>query len=255
MDHVYRFDDYLNKISEGLIQTYPISKTIQDIDKLISSYNIPFKIIQLESSFKIELKNIWSIPNFDKILDIILSSLFNQYGWFPSKVRINGIFGNTREYPFNKSYILFNIRNIESCIITFESKFDKVENDIPDKLYHLSIQQYEEDIKQKGLICKGKSKLTRHDFDGRIYLCKNVTNCKVLIPRMQLYYKEEMFDIINNPNNPKGKYNKNTKWIIYEIDTQKADISKLYKDPNFLGGFYYLNNIRKESISIFEKET
>lgn len=71
---------------------------------------------------------------------------------------------------------------------------------------------------------------------------------------MKFFYNEEKYDIINNPNNPKGKYNKNTKWIIYEIDTKIGNIKKLYKDPNYINGFYYIDNINKKSISIVESE-
>ena len=73
----------------------------------------------------------------------------------------------------------------------------------------------------------------------------NIEDCKILIPRMDLFYQEEKYDIIRNPNNPKGKYNKNTKWIIYEIDTKIGEITKLYKDPNYINGYYFLDNINK----------
>lgn len=250
---LYNFQYYLFQINEGLIKTYPIEKTIRDISNLISSYNIKFNIINLIDKFEIELDDINSIDNFDKILDIILSSLFNQYGWFPSKVKIVGIFGNFREYKFNKNFVLYNIKNHKSCTITFESKFDEIV-DVPKKLYHLSIQQHSKDIEQKGLICKGKSKLTKHDYDGRIYLCKSKKDCETLIPRMKFFYEDERLDIIRNPNNPYGKYNKNIKWVIYEIDTDLANIKKLYKDPNYLNGYYYLDNISRKSIKVVDFE-
>lgn len=250
---VYKFEDYLNRIDEGLIKTYPIEKTIKDISSLISSYNVDYNINKFYDKFEIELDDINKIPNFEKILDIILNTIFNQYGWFPAKVKITGIFGNYREYKFNRNQILYNLKNHKSVLITFESKFDEVV-EIPDKLYHLSIQQYSKDISQKGLICKGKSKLTKHDYDGRIYMCKSIEGCKTLIQRMDLFYEEERLDIIRNPNNPKGRYCKNTKWIIYEIDTNLAGIKKLYRDPNYLDGYYYLDNINRKSIKIIDKE-
>lgn len=253
MDHIHKFEDYLNKINEGLIKTYPVEKTVSDISSLISSYNIDYNINRFYDKFEIELDNINQIPNFEKILDIILNAVFNQYGWFPSKVKITGIFGNYRTYKFSRNQILYNLRNHKSALITFESKFDEI-IEVPDKLYHLSIQQYSKDIEQKGLICKGKSKLTKHDYDGRIYLCGSIEDCKILIEKMNLFYEEERLDIIRNPNNPKGKYNKNTKWVIYEIDSNSAGIKKLYSDPNYLNGYYYLDNINRKSIKIIDKE-
>jgi hypothetical protein len=71
---------------------------------------------------------------------------------------------------------------------------------------------------------------------------------------MKLFYTDEKLDIIRNPNNPNSKYNKNTKWIIYEIDSNKANISKLYKDPNYINGVYFLDNIDKRSIKIVDME-
>lgn len=254
MEHIYSFNEYISKINEGLIHTYDINKTTNDISELISSYDIEYDIIKSDTKFKIELGNINTIPNFDSILKIILDKLFNTYGWFPSKVKVFGIFGNHREYNFNIKHIIHNIKDKKSVIITFESKFDEITEDIPEKLYHLSIGQYTKDILQKGLICKEKSKLTYHGFGGGIYLCKSIDDCKKLIAQMKFFYNEEKYDIINNPNNPKGRYNKNTKWIIYEIDTKIGNIRKLYRDPNYLNGFYYVDNINRKSISIVENE-
>ena len=64
---IYNFNDYINKINEGLIKTYPIDKTIRDISSLISSYNIKFNTNNLGNKFEIELDNINTINNFEKI--------------------------------------------------------------------------------------------------------------------------------------------------------------------------------------------
>ena len=60
--------------------------------------------------------------------------------------------------------------------------------------------------------------------------------------------------ILYSGNNPNKIYNKNTKWIIYEIDTKLSNINVLYKDPNYIDGYYYLNNIESIGIKIAEKE-
>jgi len=44
-----------------------------------------------------------------------------------------------------------------------------------------------------------------------------------------------------------------TKWIIYEIDTNNLSIN-LYKDPNYDNGYYIIDNIPKEKIKIIEEE-
>jgi hypothetical protein len=70
-------------------------------------------------------------------------------------------------------------------------------------------------------------------------------DCYNLIPRMKFHYANRKL------NNKKDKLN--DKWIIWEIDTSDLNI-KLYKDPNYEGGYYIVDNISPERIKIFEKE-
>ena len=252
MNTIYNFENFVYSINEGLIKTYDIDKTIKDTSTLLDSYNIKFDIIKDDNVFNIE------IFEFNKIkldvIEILLSSLFNLYGWFPSKMKMENIYGMFNTKKFNKDELYLASKNLLSIKLTFESKFDVLIADIPEKLYHLTIQQYENSILKNGLEPKYKSKLTLHDYDGRIYLCDSLLKCESLIPKMKLFYTEEKFDILYDLKNIKKFYNKNTKYIIFEIDTNKANIDKLYLDPNFTGGFYYLNNVSSEFLKIVEKE-
>lgn len=86
---------------------------------------------------------------------------------------------------------------------------------------------------------KSKSKISSHG--DRIYVCKDIDDCKDLIPKMSFWF-----------------YNKNTnidtKWVIYEIDTTGLDLS-LYEDPNYPGkGFYLLGNVPSENIKVIDSE-
>jgi hypothetical protein len=253
MEYIYTFESFINKIEEGLIKSYDINKTLEDLNRTISIYNLDFNLNKLNNN-TFEL----SINNFDKIeyrketINFILDNVFNLYGWFPSKLEVINFFGAKNTFSFNSDY-LFNPQNkISDIKITFEAKFDLLDKDIPKKLYHLSIQHYMNSVLKFGLITKGKSKLTTHD--SRVYLCKNSNDCKILINAMIMHYSKEKDSILYSGNNPNKVYNKNTKWIIYEINTELAGIKKLYKDPNYINGYYYLNNIPKESISIFDIE-
>lgn len=254
MENMYDFNSYVNYINEGLITTYNIDKTISDITDLLNSYNINFLINKKNNTFNVKLLNINKEPNIIDIIEIFLSSVFNLYGWFPSKMVMENLYGMLNTKKFDKNRLFLAIHNLLSFELTFESKFDFIVLNIPDKLYHLTIQQYENDILKNGLVPKSKSKLTLHDYDNRIYLCDNLLKCKHLIKNMNLYYSDEKFDILYNLKNSKKYYNKNTKWAIFEIDSKNAGIDKLYLDPNFSGGFYYLNNISPKSIKIIEKE-
>lgn len=92
-----------------------------------------------------------------------------------------------------------------------------------------------------GIIPKSKNKLTLH-LD-RIYLCKYPKDCYNLIPQMK-------YDYNKRKNNKLNKIN--IKWIIYEVNTDNID--KLYKDPNYDNGYYIIDNMNKNDITIFDKE-
>jgi len=256
MEYDYTFESFINKLNEGLIKTYDIDKTTKDIDRIILSHNLNYSLnILNNNTFKIDIFDLDKIKYLKLTLDDILSRLFNLYGWFPSKLISTSANGYTNNDRFSLDYILNPNNKVINISITFESKYDKIDIDIPEKLYHLSIQQYEKDILQKGIILKGKSKLTSHDYDGRIYLCKNISHCKNLINSMTIFYSKEKDSILYSGKNNKKIYNKKTTWVIYEIDTEIGNIKTLYQDPNYPNfGYYYLNNIRKEAIKIIEKE-
>lgn len=251
---VQNFETFIQKIEEGLIKTYDIDRTLSDLDRIIS-YDIKYSLNKLNNNtFELFMDEFDKITYKKEKIEYILDSLFNLYGWFPSILKVTNFFGNTNKFNFNKDYILNPSNNLLNISIIFESKFDKIETNIPDKLYHLSIQQYENSILKQGIILKGKSKLSSHFYDGRIYLCKTLDSCKNLINPMKIFYSKEKDNILYSGKNPKKIYNKNTKWIIFEIDSEIARINKLYTDPNYLTGYYYLDNISSNSIRIIEKE-
>ena len=110
-------------------------------------------------------------------------------------------------------------------------------------MYHLSIQNFENDIIKKGLIPKSKSKISKH-LD-RIYLCDDVDACYKLISQMKVDY------MIKKSKNQ--KYDINYKWIIFEIDMKDLELN-IYDDPNYLNGFFIVDNINPSKISIYDKE-
>lgn len=249
MNKLFSFKNYITNINEGLIKTYSINLTVNRINDLIRKYNIDFNINILDNNtFDLCIENLDKIPKLENILDIILGDLFNVYGWFPSSMVLERFNGSERTMKFNKNELLIPNNNLISAIIRFESKFDKITN-IPDKLYHLTIEHYIANIMKCGLVPKSKNKLASHDYDGRIYLTDSMKSCENLILKMNFYYQTEKDNIIYNMN---GKYNKNTQAVILEIDTN--DINILYKDPNYINGYYFLGNIKPESIKILKNK-
>jgi hypothetical protein len=126
--------------------------------------------------------------------------------------------------------------------IKYESKYD-VEVNCPKLLYHLSIQQYTNDISKRGLIPKSKNKKSKH-LD-RIYVCSQIKDCYNLIESM----KTSLIGLYP----PKTLKGINTKWIIYQLNIKDMKI-KLFKDPNYKGGYYIVENIPPDKIITIDFE-
>jgi hypothetical protein len=118
--------------------------------------------------------------------------------------------------------------------IFIEPKYDH-QVEIPNTLYHASPLKFKDKILKTGLTPKSGSKLSYHP--DRIYLSSNMESC--------VKFGEYLL------NSTENKYYKNG-YCIYIIKGKGID--KLYSDVNMRdGGFYTLNNIKKEYISLFKE--
>jgi hypothetical protein len=254
MEYIVDFGSFVSLIKEGLIKTYDIDKTIFNIKNTLSINNINFNVGKNpNNTFYIELLDFNKIIELETVLELVFTNIIDLYGWFPSIMELENIYGMKNTKRFNKKELKWVSKNILSAKITFESKFDLLEDNIPKNMYHLSIKQYKNDILKNGIFPKSKSKLSSHEYDdsGRIYLSDSLLSCKSLIPQMKLFYSGEKNNILFDPKNIKRHYNKNTDWILFEIDTK--DVDKLYKDPNSTG-YYFLGNIKPDNIKVIEEE-
>lgn len=132
-------------LTEGLIKTYPLEKSINIIKK-----RFPNLIIEIEKDGEIyvegdmiELKNY--IP------------LFNNLGYFISTYTINGT-------DWIKDYD----DNTKPLAIYLEPKYDIEIDSIPNILYHASPLKFKEKILKIGFIPKTGNKISKHP--DRIYL-------------------------------------------------------------------------------------
>lgn len=234
--------NYLEFIKEGLIKTQPSDIVLRKVNFLPN--NLIYKINHTESDNLINLEIFFfnKLSEISKTFDVIESYFINMMGWFPSNMIITNLSGMENTIQYNRDYLIKNMNFISKVNIIFESKFD-IESNIPDKLYHLSIKEFQNSIMKSGLSPKSKSKISYHD--SRIYVCKTILDCKSLISNMKMFYSQQKW------SNPKSKINDS--WIIYEIDTNGLDI-KLYHDPNYLSGYYLLSNTPSSNIEIVEKE-
>lgn len=225
------------------LKTHPIDLTIDNVNNELSLLRFNFNITKnINNTISLTLNGFRYIHGVGQYLDVLNRLLIDRHGWFPSKMKITNISGMINTFPYNEE-MLRSENNIyyDKVEINYESKYD-LEFNVPEKLYHLSVMEYEKDILKKGIIPKSKSKLSNH-LD-RIYVCIDPKDCYILIDKMKFIYSNRKL------NNRKDKINDN--WIIYEL-SNLTDI-KLYKDPNYEKGYYITDNIPKENINIFDKE-
>jgi hypothetical protein len=233
---------YLDFINEGLIKTHISDIVLNKVDFLPSNLIYNIRYTQFDNLIHFEILHFSKLSEISKTFDAIESYFINIMGWFPSTMIIDNLSGMSNSMQYNRDYLIKCMGFIDKVNIIFESKFD-TESNMPDRLYHLSIEEFEKSILKKGISPKSKSKITYHD--SRIYLCKDILGCKSLIPKIKMIYTQQKW------SSPKSKIN--DKWVIYEIDTSDLDM-KLYCDPNYIGGYYTLSNIPTKNIKIVERE-
>jgi hypothetical protein len=234
--------NYLNFLKEGLINTQPPEVVLRKVNFLPNNLIYGIRHTESDNLIHFEILFFNKLSEISKAFDAVESYFINMMGWFPSMMKIISLSGMENDIQYNKDYLIKNMSFISKVNIIFESKFD-IESNIPDKLYHLSIKEFQKSILKTGISPKSKSKISYHD--SRIYVCKSILACKTLIPNMKMIYNQQKW------SNPKSKINDT--WIIYEIDTKDLDI-KLYYDPNYLGGYYTLSNIPPKNIKIIDFE-
>ena len=231
-------------LTEGLIKTLNMQETVDKADFFIRD-------LKIKSSIKTKDNNTISLTiddfNYIHLLQAVFETLENYFvniaGWFPTYMFIQNVSGQKHQFKYNQDYLIKNAIYFSKIEIIFEAKFD-IQTVIPEKLYHLSIQQFKSKILKSGLFPKGKSKIAKH-LD-RIYVCDTLEACQKLITNIQFHYDNLKF------NNHQNKIN--AAWIIYEINTSDLNL-KLYKDPNYIGGFYITDNIEAKNIKIIAVET
>ena len=240
------FKDFINSLNEGLTVTQPGDLVLKRILNELKLFKLNVTGSFIDNKIKLTINDFNTIPlnQIENIFDQINVSVINNGGWFPSVMNQIKLSGMTKldNYDFFK---IVNIHDeLKSMTISYERKFDFESNDIPDKLYHLTIKEYSQKINKYGLIPKSKSKISSH-LD-RIYLCKTYDDCVKLIPKMMFYYTGEKD--INIYKLGKKMFKKDITPVIYEIDNSSKFIDKLYIDVNYDKGYYILNYISNELI-------
>lgn len=234
------------KVTEGLIKTYDKNIILNNVIESLSLLKVDIngEIIN-DSKISITLDNInhISYERLNSIADIIYNIVVNTGGYFISYIEVTNIHKLKNKLKEDLYEIIRSKEYYTSLNIVFESKFEE-ESEIPKTLYHLTIEEYLNKIHKNGLYPKSKNK-KGNNLD-RIYLCKTIEDCEKLIPQMILYYNMERDKNMYVYN--KKKYTKNVNPVIIKIDSK--DITKLYKDPNYIDGYFTVDNILPSSINI-----
>lgn len=218
--------EYMNKkqrngvltLNEGLIYSQPIDTTIKVLRNKFSELDI--KKYEEDVDISIEGMN-------DKLKKYI--PLINNLGYFISSA-FNG------DDMIDSSVLKKDdLHDITCSNIFIEPKYDH-QVDIPKILYHASPLKFKDKILKTGLTPKSGSKLSYHP--DRIYLSNNIESC--------VKFGDYLL------NSTENQYYKNG-YCVYVIKGEGID--KLYSDINMREvGFYTLNNIKKEFISLLKSK-
>lgn len=206
--------EYAINLEEGLTKTTNLGKTVNILKR-----NFP----ELEIDSYNE-DNIFIVKGLTQDTINTLLKYTNNLGWFPSWINSPFYIGKySEEQDINST-----------SIIRFEAKYDEKIDKIPNILYHITPAQNTEKILAKGLSPRSRRKATYHP--ERVYILKDRSQAEDLTDK---FYQKT------------GE----TIWDLLKIDTTKipGDYLKLYKDPNYVYGFYTLNNIPPQAIQVEEK--
>jgi hypothetical protein len=235
---------YKEFISEGLIRTYDIKKTVKYLNSIAKTLSIPLGDIiisdgsnadddedgnkNFSESIFIKFTNV--NINSDDIRKLIKG--LDICGYFPSmfgyydndnqslkKSTIYHVLGNNDniDYVLNLGYPIVQIE----CEARFNTKIEDLEN----TLYHLTNRKYLDNILKKGLRSRTESKKAYHP--ERIYMGKTKEDC------MNLLYQLD----------------KNVIWSLIKVDITKLQIT-IFQDPDYDDGVYCDGTIEPSRLSV-----
>jgi hypothetical protein len=183
-DDVEIFNDMLRNtirgsfaISEGLIKTHPIDKSVDIIKR-----RFPNVDVSTEDDGEIVVSNL-----SDKLS--VYNILFTNLGYFISLVDID-----------NKWNKVVDLDKVVDAVI-LEPKYD-IKVAVPKSLYHASPLKYKDKILSNGLILKALSKVSLHP--DRIYLTDDLMTCKMFasnLPKDKLPFYQDGYCIYSIDTN------------------------------------------------------
>ena len=201
---------------EGLLFSYPPSLIFPRLQRMgydkVVSYNNSKNIFTID--FKLNETNLERYNNLNNFMD-------NVCGWHHGETINNGLV-----VPDKLHFLDILEGNVG---LQYEAKFNIKVVKIPNKIYHLTTSDKIKKILNVGLT--PKTSINYFTFSDRIYFSLN--------PDSLIKFSRDKSKMIE-------KYD----YVVLEIDTNYFPIGmRFFKDPNFVGGMYTLENIPPEAIT------
>ena len=235
-DGSFNEEDYF-VIYEGLLRSVSLNKAKVLIERLFSMYKLYWRDkIEMDEKNNTLLVDILDFQDSKDKIDYFLKYI-NNIGYFISIIYFKGP-SETKLTDINYSkdtliQKLNDYKNLSNLIVVLESSHDIEEDNIPDKLYHVTRQDVLHKIKKIGLVPRSESKKSTHP--ERIYLTKSYSD----VYDMTHHFKKEAPD---------------QKFAILEINTSKINHLRLFHDPNYRDyGYYILVNVPPNAIKILKE--
>ena len=226
------FKNFILNINEGLIKTVDVNNAIEIVNRSLIGVDYWHSIEKYENLGKFSIKFEGIIPS-----NIIegLFGIINNLGYFCSYIELyKGVISKKLTWKDIPDYISKS-KNCNGVKFMFESKFDELLQHKPNLVYHVCKKVNINKILKIGLSPKSKSKKSYHP--ERIYVSLHLNTALKMLNNFRFD------DIVNGDD---------FDYDILEIDLSDSYYSdiKLFKDPNFVGGYYTYQNFRPKDIKI-----
>lgn len=225
---------FLKQLNEGLIETYSLEQSINEISRfLLTNNEIRFNINYEEKTQRIFL-TLYSFFT-DKNIDGIMSKV-NSLGYFPSQYRIQV---NNSNMSITKNYNILDLKrdlelignNYRYVYFIIESKYDKKPEMELKRAYHVTRFLVLNKILEKGL----SPRANKSSHPERVYFTDSAAQAALYAAQLRRTHQISRDDY----------------YVILEIKGDCLKEIDIHLDPNFEGGYYTYSNIKPECLTHF----
>jgi hypothetical protein len=221
---------------EGLIYTYSLEKLLPELRSLKFKRNqFSFYNNKITIHFDLNNNNEKRYLELNRIMD-------NVGGWFHGASIAGSVLKNKLDFI-----------NVTNGVVTlqYEPKHD-IEMGVPDIIYHLTKQNKVDKIKRNGLT--PRSSVDFFNFNDRVYFSTNKESLKDLALQKK-YIELNKIAEKEKSGSYKSKKQKDLetkeagKFLILTVKPNFGrTITRFFKDPNFIDGYYTKENLKPSSI-------